>query len=169
MQAPVQRSELSSDTSHRRQRSWNVFDPRLPGDIGAFLRTTPNRLPSSALCKNHFWHNYVESAIFKCCFGLRGINRTGQIDDVVHHFRVPMRMRVLFRFRAFTGLGYFSLILSRRGSRLTLILLWNPRNFGACGKLFARFREVNFVSSLDSARNQHSRSLRERVHRLSKI
>src|SRR5208283_762611 len=92
--------------------------------------------------KSQFWHYYVESAVVECCSGLRGINFTGQIQDAEHQLRVPMRMGVLFRFGTFARLGFSADAQSARFETHFDLLPMESRDFGACGKLFARFREV---------------------------
>jgi len=51
-------------------------------------------------------------------------------------------MRVLFRFGAFVGLGFSADAQPARLETHSDLLPVESRNFGACGKLFARFREV---------------------------
>src|SRR5208283_5561674 len=129
--------------SSKNRRAYFGLDPSslLVGSI-AFCGQPRHRLHSSALRKSHSWHDYVESAVVECCFGPRGINLTGQIDNAEHQLRVPMRMGVLFSSVVFEGLGFSADAQSARLETYPDLLLVESSNFGACGKLFARFREV---------------------------
>src|ERR1700688_2434074 len=94
------------------------------------------RFHANAFRRSRFWHHYFECAIVERRLGIREVNLTRQINDTEHQLLMPERMDMFSRMKIFAWLGLSTDAQSAWLKTDLDLLPVEPRNFGACGKLF---------------------------------